>query len=283
MGGNSTKKRRSFAQKSEGIQRILEERKKFGYDYIPFGKNWSAPDGKFKYRKKFPESLLVDFWRSVLCVLSPLLLKVWFGAKVTGRQNLKELKKRGAICVCNHISYLDTLFVRQAVGYFRSYHTMTQQNNKKGVFGHIIRHGGMLPFSGNLTAMKNLNAEMERLLKKGKIINFYPEKAMWTGYQKPRPMMNGAFYYAVKFGVPVIPVFCTFEKSAHGKMKKLRINILKPVYADGTFPKRLQIDEMKRTAESLWKEKYETYYNKPLEYLSGRSTSDTPSTAILSL
>ena len=267
MGRVYVTKKRSFCEKRDGIQRALEERAKFGLDYIPFGKKWSVPDGNFKYRKKFPENLIVGFWRTVLFALSPVLLKVWFGAKVTGRQNLKELKNKGALCVCNHIDYLDTLFVRQAVGYYRSYHTMTQQNNKKGFFGHIIRHGGMLPFSENFRAMKNLTAEMERLLKRGKIINFYPEKAMWTGYQKPRPMMDGAFYYAVKFGVPVIPIFCTFDKSVKGKMKKLRINILKPVYADDTFPKRARIEKMKCDAEALWKEKYESYYNMKLEYL----------------
>ena len=267
MGGVSRAKKRSFCEKRDGIQRVLEERRKFSCDYIPFGKKWSVPDGRFRYRRKFPESILVGFWRTVLFAFSPLLLKVWFGAKVTGRDNLKELKNKGALCVCNHINYLDTLFVRQAVGYFRSYHTMTQQNNKKGLGGHIIRHGGTLPFSENFTAMKNLTAEMERLLKKGKIINFYPEKAMWTAYQKPRPMMDGVFYYAVKFGVPVIPLFCTFEKSATGRMKKLRINILQPVYADGDCPKKERIEKMRLEAESRWKEKYETYYNKKLEYL----------------
>lgn len=266
--GRTFKKKRSSCEIRDGLQRTLEEHGKFGYDYIPFGKKWSAPDGNFKYRRKFPENLITGFWRSVLFAFSPVLLKVWFGAKVTGRENLKEIKKQGALCVCNHINYLDTLFVRQAVGHFRSYHTMTQQNNKTGFGGHVIRHGGTLPFSENFAAMKNLNAEMERLLKKGKIINFYPEKSMWTGYQKPRPMMDGVFYYAVKYGVPVVPLFCTFEKSNNGKMRKLRINILPCVYADQALPRRERIAKMKRDAEARWKEKYESAYGKKLEYLS---------------
>ena len=265
--GETSRTKRSFCEIRDGIQTTLEEHRKFGYDYIPFGNKWSVPDGNFKYRRKFPENLTVGFWRTVLFVFSPVLLKVWFGAKVTGRENLKELKKKGALCVCNHINYLDTLFVRQAVGHYRSYHTMTQQNNKRGLGGHIIRHGGTLPFSENYAAMKNLNAEMERLLKRGKIINFYPEKAMWTGYQKPRPMLDGVFYYAIKYGVPVIPIFCTFEKSKTGRMRKLRINILPCVYADATLPRRERIVKMKSDAEARWKEKYETAYGRKLEYL----------------
>ena len=268
MGRNSKAKKRSYCEIRDGIQSTLESRKKFCCDYIPFGKKWSVPDGNFKYRRKFPESLATGFWRTVLFLFSPILLKVWFGAKVTGRENLKELKNRGALCVCNHIDYLDTLFVRQAVGHFRSYHTISQQNNKGGALGHIMRHGGTLPFSQNYTAMKNMTAEMERLLKRGKIINFYPEKAMWPAYQKPRPMQDGAFYYAVKFGVPVIPVFCTFEKRKNGSIKRLRINILKPVYADESLQKRQRIRQMKRIAEALWKTQYERAYNKKLEYIT---------------
>ena len=268
MGRNSKTKKRSVKEKRDGIQEALERHRKFGCDYIPFGDKWSVPDGNFKYRRTFPESIAVGFWRTVLSVFSPVFLKVWFGAKVTGRQNLKELKKKGALCVCNHISYLDTLFVRQAVGYFRSYHTMSQQNNRKGLGGNIIRHGGMLPFSENFAAMKNLTAEMDRLLKRGKIINFYPERAMWTGYQKPRPMANGVFCYAVKYGVPVVPLFCTFEKDKNGLIKKLRINILPPVYADETLTRRERIEKMKLTAQDRWKECYESAYNKKLEYLT---------------
>ncbi len=270
MRKNTDTKKRSKIEKRDGIQTTLEGYRKFGFDYIPFGNKWSVPDGNFKYRKPFPECLLNGFWRTLLKIFAPILLKVWFGAKVTGRKNLKELRGKGALCVCNHIDYLDTLFVRQAVGYFRSYHTMTQQNNKKGFGGHVIRHGGMLPFSENFAAMKNLTAEMDRLLKKGKIINFYPEKAMWCGYQKPRPMMDGVFYYAVKFNVPVVPVFCTFGKSKKGKIKKLRINILPPVYADEALPRRERIETMRENAENLWKECYESAYGIELEYLPDR-------------
>lgn len=261
------KKKRSAEEKRTGIQEALERRGKFDFDYIPFAGKWTPPDGSYPYRRKFPDSLLVGFWRTVMCLFGPILTKVWFGARVTGRKNLKELKGKGALCVCNHISYLDTLFVRQAVGHWRSYHTMTQNNNKKGFGGHVIRHGGMLPFSENYSAMKNLNAEMDRLLKKGKIINFYAEKAMWTGYRKPRPMKEGVFTYAVKFNVPVIPIFCTFGKHKSGRIKKLRINILPPVYPDEGLPRRERIAKMQGEAQQSWKEFYERAYGIPLEYL----------------
>lgn len=267
MAKKGTRKRTS-KEKHEKIQATLERHGRFDFEYIPSGENWKMPDEHFAYRKKFPETIINGFWRVFLQLFSPILLKVWFGARVTGRKNLKAVKGKGALCVCNHINFLDTLFVRQAVGYFRSFHTMTERNNKGGFGGHVIRHGGMLPFSANYTATKNLIREMERLLKKGKIINFYAERAMWINYQKPRPMKEGVFTYAVKFDVPVVPIFCTFKKNKKGLIKKLRINILPVVFPDENLPRRERADKMRLAAESEWKNCYESAYGKPPEYLS---------------
>ena len=261
-------KKRSNAEKQEKIQAVLEAHKKFDYEYIPSGDNYIIPDEHFAYRKKFPEFLLNGFWRSVMGLFGPIYLKLLYGAKVKGRRNLKAVKGKGALCVCNHINFVDTLFVRQAVGHIRSYHTMGEINNKGGIGGHIIRHGGMLPFSSNFTATKNLIKEMERLIARGKIINFYAEKAMWINYQKPRPMKDGVFTYAVKFDCPVIPIFCTFKKNKKGHMKKLRINVLPAIFPDENLQRRERAKKMQAAAEQAWKDCYEAAYNKPLEYLT---------------
>ena len=206
----------------------------------------------------------------MLKVLAPVLLKVAYGYRVVGKENRRALKKQGAIVVCNHISYLDTLFVRAAAGHYRSFHTMAPWNNKTGVGGWFMRHAGMWAFSANLAATKNLMREMERRLKQGKFVNFYAEQAMWVNYPKPRPMKDGAFYYAVKMDVPVLPVFCTFRKNRRGHMKKLRIHILPAVYADKSLPRAARIAKMKAEAEAAWKACYEEAYGKPLEYLPDR-------------
>lgn len=262
MAGKRTKR-----QKRDMIQNTLESFRRFDYDYISFGHNWTIPDGNYKYRQTGINYLFMAFIRSAFAVVAPVVIKLVYGGKVTGRENLKELKGKGALCVCNHFSYLDTLFVRQAAGHFRSYHTMTCYNNKKGLGGCFIRHGGMLPFSNNFAATRNLNKEFERLFAEGKIINFYAEQAMWVNYQKPRPMKDGVFHYAVKYGVPVLPVFCTFKKNKRGHIRKLRINILPPVYGDNELPKGERGAKMKELAEEEWKRCYEQAYGIPLEYL----------------
>ena len=262
------KKKRSKKEIIDGVQNTLEGYRRFSMETIAYGDKWVMPNGDFKYRQNSVNRIETGFWRSIMAMFGPILIKVKYGAKVVGKKNLKLVKKSGAITICNHIHYLDTLFVRQGIGHINSFHTMAPWNNKKGAGGHIIRHGGMLPLSSDYTAMKNLAAEMERLLKKGKRINFYPEHSMWWNYQKPRPMKSGAFHYAVKFDVPVLPLFCTFKKSKRGGLKKLRIHILPAIYPNKSLPPKERESQMKATAEQMWKDTYESVYDRKLEYLS---------------
>lgn len=259
--------KRRREEKIRGIQETLERHRRFDFRYVPVGKSWRMPDGSYRYRRRGIDRLATFFWRTVLFLFAPVLTKVAYGAKVVGRENLRALKKEGAISVCNHFNYLDTLFVRQAVGHYRSFHTMGPWNNKGGLGGHIIRHGGMLPFSTNLAAMRALGIEMERLLKKGKIINFYAEQVMWTNYQKPRPMKDGAFHYALRFGVPVLPLFCTFSRDRHGRARGVRIHILPAIRADESLPKGERLQDMKSRAEAAWRECYESAYGVKLQYM----------------
>lgn len=260
------KQKRTKAQKRSAIHKTLELHRRFDIDYVPCGDNWTMPDENYKYRQNLFNRIITGFWRTFTFIFGPVLLKLVYGYRVTGRENLKKIKGAGAISVCNHISFLDTLFIRQAVGHYRSYHTIAHTNNKKGLGGHILRHGGTLPFSSNYTANKNLVAEIGRLLKKGKIINIYAEKAMWLGYQKPRPMKPGAFFYSVRFNAPVLPVFCTFDLNGKGRIKKLKINILPPVYPDLSLPTKQRLASLKDAVEAEWKSCYERAYGVPLAY-----------------
>lgn len=260
-------KKRTRKELIEGVHSALESHGKFGTDTVAYG-GWNMPDKNYRYRQPWYERIITGFWRGVLAVFGSLFIKLYFGARVVGKENLKPFKKKGVITVCNHVHYLDTLFIRQAIGHKNSFFTMAPCNNKSGIGGHVIRHGGMWPFSADLEAMRNLSAEMERQLKRGKRVNFNPEHALWWNYQKPRPMKMGAFHYAVKYNVPVLPVFCTFKKSKRGGMRKLRINILPAVFPDGALPRKECEYKMKEAAEREWKDCYERAYGVPLEYIT---------------
>ena len=267
------RKRRKY-EVIEGVQGALERRQRFDVKTIAYGSGWTMPDKYYRYRQPWYECALTGFWRGTLSLLAPVILKLAYNARVEGRENLKALKGQGAIALCNHIHYLDTLFIRQAVGHFNTFHTIAPFNNKRGLGGHIIRHGGTWPLSSDIAAMRNLSVEMGRQLKRGRRVVFYPEQVMWWSYQKPRPRKEGAFHYAVKFGAPVLPVFCTFQKSKRGRMRQLRIHILPAVYADGALPKRACINAMREAAEREWQACYEKAYGVPLQYQSVKKSED---------
>lgn len=264
-----TEKPRTKRQKIRGIQAALESHRRFDFDYIPFG-TYTIPDADFCYHQTGPDAFCTGGIRVGLWLLAPLFLKVAYGLRVVGRKNWKALRGKGAICVTNHISFMDTLFARAAIGQFRGFYTMSPLNNKKGIGGWFMRHAGMWPFSPNLTATKHLLQEMEARLAEGKIVHFYPEQALWTNYQKPRPMKDGAFYYAVKYNVPVLPAFFTFRKDKYGHMRRVVVRLLPPVYADESLPRPARVAKLKADAEAAWRECYENTYGVPLEYLPDR-------------
>ena len=241
----------------------LEAEGAFDVDYLPQGKRYITPDGDYKYvRTNFFYRLSCIFCRTVTFLLGPILCFVRFGLKVRDKKNLKGIN--GAICVCNHVSIVDTLFVKQAVGHYRSYHTGAPHNNKKGLGGFIMWRAGFLPLGGGFAAQKKFNLTLEALLKNGAVVNFYPEEALWQHYEKPRPLKIGAFRYAAKFGVPVVPLFVTFE----GKHKRAVVNVLEPIYPDvGTDDKR-NAERMMNICFEQWKRTYERVYGKSLAYIS---------------
>lgn len=264
-------KPRTKLEKRVGIQNTLEGYRRFDYDYIPFG-TYSMPDGKYPYRQKGFGKAAQAVIRGVLRVCGPVLLKVAYGCRVEGKEHLRALreKKQGAICVSNHVALLDTLFVRQAIGHFHTYFTMAPWNNKRGLGGWFIRRGGMWAFSADLAAMRNLTNEMKTRLGEGGIVHFYAEQAMWTNYQKPRPMKDGAFYYAVRYNVPVLPVFFTFKVNKKGCMRRLVIHVLPPIAPDNSLPRNERAGRLKAQAQAAWTSCYERAYGVTMEYLPDR-------------
>lgn len=239
----------------------LEADGKFDVDYLPQGKRYILPDGDYKYVRTNPfyrASCL--FCRTITFLFGPLLCFFRFGLRVRGRKNLKGVKS--AISVCNHVSIVDTLFVKQAIGHYRSYHTGAPHNNKKGFGGYILRRAGFLSLGGGFSAQKKLIAVFKTLLNKGAIINFYPEEALWQRYEKPRPLKNGAFNYATKFNVPIVPLFITFE----GKHKHAVINVLSPIYPVQGLSDKQNTEQMRNACFEQWKELYEKVYGKSLVY-----------------
>lgn len=239
----------------------LERQGRFDKDYLPQSKRYIMPDANFKYvRKNIFYRMACLFCRTVTFLFGPLFCWIFYGLKIRGKRNIKGIKS--AISVCNHVSVVDTLFVKQAVGHYRSYHTGAPHNNRKCLGGYILRRAGFLSLGGGFGAQKNFTQTLEDLFNRGAIVNFYPEEALWQGYEKPRPLKIGAFWYAARFNVPVIPLFITYE----GKRRRTVVNILPPIYGNYSMGIKENARQMCDECFAVWRSVYERVYGKPLQY-----------------
>lgn len=121
----------------------------------------------------------------------------------------------GMIITCNHINKLDALVVewalkRSGVLRGRQFKVMVADfNNRRGRLGEYMRAFGIMPFPRGHRLVRRFNSAVSYYLGKGGCVLVFPEQSEWWGYDRPRPLKNGAFYYAVKNNVPVLPLFIT--------------------------------------------------------------------------
>ncbi len=196
---------------------------------------------------------------------------------VVGLENYRKVCG-GAILTCNHFSPLDNYAVYRSIRKELKkgqvlYKVIKEGNftNFKGLYGFFFRHCNTLPLSSNIQTMKNLFKSVKFLLDRGEKILIYPEQAMWWNYRKPRPLKSGAFRFAVKNCVPIIPVFITMK---NGKgvdndglcVQEMTVNFLSPIYPQKHLNEKANVEYMKTKNFEAWKNTYEEFYGFPLVY-----------------
>ena len=213
--------------------------------------------------------------RAIVKLFTPLYNVAVYSVRVTGRRNLKGLKK--GIVISNHVLTTDYLFSRQVIRK-KLYVAGGDFNNKKGFAGLTLKAGGFIPHGNSFTTQKKFGDVVGKILSKNQFILFYPEQALWPKYEKPRPFKRGSFYYAVKNNVPIIPIFICFRnKSANYKQTKktkVTVKILKPLYINNQLTEREQSEDLRIRAEQSYKKTYEEFYKKTLEYEKISQDSD---------
>lgn len=194
---------------------------------------------------------------------------------VVGIENFKKVEG-AAFITCNHFNPYDNYAVYRVIRpYIKGnlYKVIREGNytNFPGLYGYFFRHCNTLPLSDNFEVMKEFLSGVKYLLKKGKKILIYPEQAMWWNYKKPRPLKDGAFSFAVKNKVPVIPFFITLTDSPYigddgFNIPEYTIHISEAIYPDEELSTKENIAEMKRENFEAWKNIFESFYGVELSY-----------------
>lgn len=197
---------------------------------------------------------------------------------IRGLENLNGVKT-GAILTCNHFNPFDCFTVEKVFRssiHYRSkklFKVIREGNytNFPGLYGFLFRNCDTLPLSQNKKTMYNFLMAVDTILQRGDFILIYAEQSLWWNYRKPKPLKNGAFKFAVKNGVPVIPLFITMEDSdrigADGfPVQEYTVFIEKPIYPDNELTERRQVDAMRDQNYNVWKSIYEEFYGVELTY-----------------
>ena len=197
---------------------------------------------------------------------------------VIGIENMNALES-GAVLTCNHFSAMDS-FATQ-VAYERSNQTKKRKlfrvikegnyTSFPGFYGRLMRNCNTLPLSSNMATMKEFLDGVNYQLEKGNFVLVYPEQSLWWNYRKPKPLKNGAFTFAAKANVPVLPIFICMEDSNRigddgFPIQDLTIFVDKPIYPN---PKKTVMENVKAMADenyACWKRIYEDFYKIPLVY-----------------
>lgn len=269
-------------KKYREIQRQFEKEGKFNsdVDVVP-PETYFPVDENFVFIKKgFKNFAKHKFYKMILNKATKLVNNNLTNLKVVGKENLKGVK--GAIITCNHISKVDSFAVRAAIKEYFMY-VASEVNNWKGFIGDVARNCGYLPLTKTLNknVMRKFNEAIEYYLeKKKRKILFYPEQAMWREEPRPRPLKDGAFHYAVKHNVPVLPLFITFtpkekmiDEQNRQEFSDYTIHILPPIYKKPELNNKENVAYMKNENARLWTETYESVYNKKLEFNTEKETN----------
>lgn len=198
--------------------------------------------------------------------------------EIHGMENLNGVSS-GAVLTCNHFNPFDCFTVEHLfqcsshMGKKKLYKVIREGNytNFPGFYGFLFRNANTLPLSQNKKTMyKFLNA-VDTILRRGDFILIYAEQSLWWNYRKPKPLKNGAFKFAVKNNVPVIPFFITMEDSDRiGEdgfpLQEYTVFINEPIYPQAGLTERQRVDAMREKNYEVNKRIYEEFYGIPLTY-----------------
>lgn len=141
--------------------------------------------------------------------------KAVLGLSIRGRKNLRALRNRGAVLVCNHVHTLDCTFVGLLAAPRRVTFTAAAVNFRPDLVGGIVRLLGAVPVpapeSSPCTVCRFVR-QAAHAVRSGRLVCVYPEGELLPYRTELRGFKDGAFLIAALAGAPVVPITVTFRR-----------------------------------------------------------------------
>lgn len=195
------------------------------------------------------------FWVRLLLRLTVFpLARVRMGLRIKGKVNLKankELLKKGAVTICNHVHFWDYICVMKALHNYRWPYLLAWDKNVNGESGPLVRFVGGIPIpEHDNEATLAFTKSITKLLDDGNFLQIYSEGSMWEYYAPIRPFKRGAASIAIKNDKPIIPMAFSYRKPGWIRRKIFKqmalftLHIDEPLYANKELEKSAQIDDL---------------------------------------
>lgn len=188
---------------------------------------------------------------------------------VVGSENLLKVDG-GAVLTTNHFHPFDSAPVIYAIEKYlkkKKIHIVIREGNYQipGLFGFLLKNYDTFPLSSNMKTTINLNKAIDTVLGAGDLLLVYPEQSMWYNYKKPRGYRVGAYRWASRNFVPVIPCFTVMEDledfEPNGlKKQKLTLFIGEPIFPDANLSEKQNAQIMLNKNRDFTISTYESFY-----------------------
>ena len=246
----------------------------FYVDVEPDPPGHSLGPEEVDYLKKKFSNRFKAFWARRIADVAQVHFRRDLHMKVLGEENLAGLGEGGAILTSNHFSKFENLAVKEVAdrvpGKHKFFRVVRERNYfLTGIIGFLMKNCDTLPLSSNIKTSRLFSEALEIMFRRGDLILIYPEQAMWWNYRKPRPFKPGAFFYAAKFRVPIVPIFVTMEDlpeldEYNFPKQAYTIHVMPVIYPDPEKSLRENEREMLAKNQQLCHDKYvEVYGEEP--------------------
>jgi len=145
------------------------------------------------------------------------IINLFFGLKIKNRKYLFEAKRKSgaAITVCNHVHEMDPTMCGLAMFPYKPIFT-SEPGNFKSPYGPFVSFFvdvlGTVPVPTNSSEARVFFYLLEKRLRLGKLVHFYPEKGITRYSRRLDKFRRGAFQLSVKTNLPIVPIRIVFRK-----------------------------------------------------------------------
>jgi 1-acyl-sn-glycerol-3-phosphate acyltransferase len=181
------------------------------------------------------------------------LLRLCFRFDVTGRENIPRLRGGNYIVIANHLNWLDEFTLLLLFPVEPRLHFLADPTvlvTRRFQWWLVRTTGGYVPVVRERHGDKALFRHVDRCLEMGGAVAIFPEANYGPREGELLPFHKGFAHFAIKAGVPVVPVALSGTKDLWFR-KRIRVVVGRPLTADGADPAELTDLAFRRMKEML--------------------------------